>query len=380
MASRLAFLADWLDPSSGVLWRYQLFYYVDTGEVEMFDVKNRRHFLKRVKYEPLAPGQLYPGAVVTVFARQLHIRECGDDATRRAVETRAERTLAMIKPEALHDTGKILAAVGGSGLLVANLRMAHLAPAEAAQLYSAHEGAPFFGELVAYIISGPVVAMELVGPGAVAAWRGLLGPTDPARARAEAPDSIRAAFGTDKTRNAAHGSDSPAAAARELAFFFGSGGGGGVAACGACGPGSAVAVVKPHAVRAGLAGQLLDGIQAHFDVTGLRQVRLDAAAAAEFLEVYKGVLPPAEWSAAVEELSSGPALAVEVAAPDGGAAAEPLRQLCGPPDPELGRALRPGSLRARFGASRVRNALHCTDLGEDGELEARFIFGSDWVA
>ncbi|KIY97903.1 Nucleoside diphosphate kinase 7 [Monoraphidium neglectum] len=69
-----------------------------------------------------------------------------------------------------------------------------------------------------------------------------------------------------------------------------------------------------------------------------------------------------------------------VASPAGGAAVELLRQLCGPADPEIARALRPGSLRARHGAGRVRNAVHCTDLAEDGELEARFLFASDCVA
>lgn len=56
-----------------------------------FDVKNRRHFLKRIKYDGLAAEQLFPGAVVTVYARQLRVTDFGDDATRRAVEARAER-------------------------------------------------------------------------------------------------------------------------------------------------------------------------------------------------------------------------------------------------------------------------------------------------
>jgi len=69
----------------------------------------------------------------------------------------------------------------------------------------------------------------------------------------------------------------------------------------------------------------------------------------------------------------------QVASLDGGSAVEPLRQLVGPADPEIARTLRPASLRARFGHSKVRNGVHCTDLAEDGELEAGFVFGSDWV-
>jgi hypothetical protein len=88
------------------------------------------------------------------------------------------------------------------------------------------------------------------------------------------------------------------------------------------------------------------------------------------LQVYKGVVAPGEFNAMVDELTSGPCIAIEVAAPAGGADAHAgWRALCGPPDPELARLLRPCSLRAQFGASRVRNGVHCTDLAEDAALE-----------
>lgn len=109
------------------------------------------------------------------------------------------------------------------------------------------------------------------------------------------------------------------------------------------------------------------------------QFALSKAEAAEFLEVYKGVMPPGEYSAAVDELSAGPCLAVELAAKagmvPGMCPVEALREVCGPADPELARVLRPGSLRAQFGASRVCNAVHCTDLSEDGKLESSYFFG-----
>jgi nucleoside-diphosphate kinase len=65
---------------------------------------------------------------------------------------------------------------------------------------------------------------------------------------------------------------------------------------------------------------------------------------------------------------------LQVADREGGEAVEPFRQLCGPLDPELGRVLRPNSLRARFGVSRERNGIHCTDLQEDGQLETSYFF------
>lgn len=138
----------------------------------------------------------------------------------------AHRTLALIKPEAVPHAGKILHSITQAGFRVAALRMCRLTPDDARQFYAAHVAQPCYPALVACMSSGPVVAMELVAPAAVAKWRALLGPTDAVAARREAPGSIRALFGSDEMRNAAHGSDAPDTAAAELSFFFGTGRGG----------------------------------------------------------------------------------------------------------------------------------------------------------
>ncbi|CAG0899016.1 unnamed protein product [Darwinula stevensoni] len=91
---------------------------------------------------------------------------------------------------------------------------------EAAAFYAEHEGKPFYEGLVEFMTSGPIVVMALARKNAVKHWRTLLGPTNTAVAKEERPDSIRAKFGSDGTRNAAHGSDSTESANRELQFFF----------------------------------------------------------------------------------------------------------------------------------------------------------------
>jgi nucleoside-diphosphate kinase len=88
----------------------------------------------------------------------------------------------------------------------------------------------------------------------------------------------------------------------------------------------------------------------------------------------QGVLAAGEFNAIVDDLTSGPCIAVEVADRDGSNAVEPFRQLAGPIDPELARVLRPDSLRAKFGLNKVRNGVHCTDLEEDGQLEVQYFF------
>ena len=140
---------------------------------------------------------------------------------------------------------------------------------------------------------------------------------------------------------------------------------------------TALAIVKPSAM-ANL-GLVMDAVccDAGFAMTGAASFTLDRVDAVEFLEVYKGVVP--EFAAMVDELTSGAFVAMEVAlSEDGGSGengvVEALREACGPADPEIARVLRPQSVRAKFGFDKVRNAVHCTDLPEDGELETHYFF------
>ncbi|KAG1680831.1 hypothetical protein FOA52_008164 [Chlamydomonas sp. UWO 241] len=368
---RLCFISEWLDPNSGVLWRYQLFFFKNTNEVEMVDIKNRKTFLKKTRIVELKLQQLFVGATVTIYSRLLKITDYGDEFTRSQIAPQSESTLAMVKPDAYAHLGKILNAVSDSRLRVNKLRVCELTRAQAEAFYAVHAGKPFFDKLVDFMSSGRVAAMELVGQDAIARWRALIGPTDSNRARAEAPNTIRAHFGIDGSYNAVHGSDAPDTAAEELSFFFSN------PLLGKCdrgGAGTTLGLIKPHSVAAGMAGLVLDVVADSFDIVALRQVQLDKASAEEFLEVYKGVLPGGDLNAAIDELTSGPCIAFEVAARGGGAPVEPFRELCGPSDPEPARALRPKSLRAQFGLTKVRNAVHCTDLAGDTRIEVEYFF------
>jgi len=128
-------------------------------------------------------------------------------------------TFAMLKPDAVSagKSGAILAHIEKSGFGIRAMRMLRLSLVEAEAFYAVHAGRPFYGELVEFMSSGPVVALALEAPDAVAAWRTAIGATDPAEA---ALGTIRKLFAESKGRNAVHGSDSDENAAREIAFFF----------------------------------------------------------------------------------------------------------------------------------------------------------------
>ncbi|KAG2457095.1 NDK7 kinase, partial [Polypterus senegalus] len=250
---RFAFLAEWYDPNAALLRRYQLLFYPRDGSVEMFDVKNQRIFLRRTKYDCLHLEDLFVGNRLNIFSRQLHLIDYGDQYTASKLGSKKQRTLAMIKPDAVAKMGTIIQLINDAGLTITKAKMT-----------------TFSSNLLQFITSGPIIAMEIFGDEAVAAWRRLIGPTDSSAARTEAPDSVRAKFGTDGTKNAAHGSDSIASAARELEFFFPS-----TVAHGPINTATyhhcTCCIIKPHAVAEGLTGNILNAIlDAGFQITALQ--------------------------------------------------------------------------------------------------------------
>lgn len=130
-----------------------------------------------------------------------------------------ERTLSIIKPDAVAKNviGKIYSRFEDAGLRVLAARMMHLSKEQAEGFYAVHRERPFFGELVAFMISGPVMVQVLEGENAVLKNRELMGATNPKEAE---PGTIRADFADSIDANAVHGSDSAENAAIEIDYFF----------------------------------------------------------------------------------------------------------------------------------------------------------------
>ncbi|MCA1726604.1 MAG: nucleoside-diphosphate kinase [Actinobacteria bacterium] len=131
-----------------------------------------------------------------------------------------ESTLVILKPDAVRRglVGEVLGRIERKGLRIAELKLQDIDEVLANEHYGEHREKPFFGELVEFITSGPVVVAKIVGESAVGVVRTLMGPTNPAEAP---PGTIRGDLGTIVTENLVHGSDSPESAERELKLFFG---------------------------------------------------------------------------------------------------------------------------------------------------------------
>ncbi len=133
-----------------------------------------------------------------------------------------ERTLSIIKPDAVgkNAIGEILSRFEKNGLSVVALKMVHMDDQQAGGFYAEHKERPFFAPLVEFMTSGPVTVQVLEGENAIAKNRQLMGATNPQEAAA---GTIRADFASSIDANAVHGSDSPASAEREIAYFFSAG-------------------------------------------------------------------------------------------------------------------------------------------------------------
>ncbi|MBN3281332.1 NDK7 kinase, partial [Polyodon spathula] len=234
---RFAFLAEWYDPNAALLRQYQFLFYPKDRSVEMFDMKNHCTFLRRTKYDDIKLQNLFVGNRLNVFSRQLHLIDYGDQYTASKLgssKENYENLIYLMWCSLLIDFLTCLSQIWltcfsifiytpGKGLAETNnvncklyLLMFQLGlHFQLIRQSNSSIGVPHpCSNLVQFLSSGPVVAMEILGDEAVTAWRRLLGPTDSSVARNEAPDSVRANFGTDGTKNAGHGSDSLASAAR----------------------------------------------------------------------------------------------------------------------------------------------------------------------
>jgi len=130
-----------------------------------------------------------------------------------------ERTFSIIKPDATERnlTGAINALIEQAGLRIVAQKRLRMSRAEAETFYAVHRDRPFFGELVEFMTSGPVVVQVLEGEDAIAKYREIMGATDPAKAAA---GTIRADLARSIEQNVVHGSDAPDTAEREIAYFF----------------------------------------------------------------------------------------------------------------------------------------------------------------
>ncbi|KXS20299.1 hypothetical protein M427DRAFT_66805 [Gonapodya prolifera JEL478] len=333
---------------------YHLFFWPSDNSVEMYDVKLHRTFLKRTKYQALKLEDVHVGGSVQVYSRALAIKDYGDEFTRRKLAVKKERTTMIVVPQALPQIGVILDSILQQRFILTRMRL--VVPSRQSLGAALPPDGSTPTTLVRSIVDRTVLVAEWEREGAVAELEKFVGSKWPGECYAT-PSTVAA----DRMGQVFFAPESSSGLKRTARVDK-----------------TTLCVVKPHAFHKGVTGKIIDLIlKAGFIVTDAELVSLERVNAEEFLEVYKGVIP--EYQSLVDEMTSGPCVALELAHHPGAKHAEPdvvksFRDFVGPWDPEIARKIRSQSPRALFGASKVQNAVHCTDLSEDGALETEYFF------
>lgn len=308
--TRISFIAEYYDPQAALTRTYQLFYCEADSSVEMHDLKLKRIFLKRCPVNNLSPKEVFLGATVTIYGRQLHLVDYGDAHTRNILASAEEETVLTVSSEGFRKIGDILSAVSSQGLRLTNIALNETASGQ--KFYAiAAQGTNANSQLQAIADRYPSVTGTAHSPSLFQVLP-----------RAVTPSN------------------------------------------------TTICLIKPHAILAGQGGEIVQRIiNEGFSLINFKSFNLGLCDAEDFFEVYKTVVP--EYKKMVEHVSSGPCWALELKAENSVSA---FRAVCGPHDPEVCRVLFPNSIRALYGKDRVLNAVHCTDLDEESTLEAEFFF------
>lgn len=223
------FLVEWYDNHAEMPRQYTLAYFLADGTIEMYDCKNRRTFLKRCVYPDLLIDDLFIGAQVTVYARQLRVLDFADAFTRRALAQAKTKITAVLKPQALPMLGEVIDQLYQARTTVSRVKSVKFALAQAMEYFKDDKPTERARELA----RGTVVAIEVIGPEAATIFAGIT--------LADGTGAIIVGSGSDE--EAAYLFDNPRLAA--------------TAVQGDC----TVCVVKPHAVLAGDAGAIIHRLQ-----------------------------------------------------------------------------------------------------------------------
>ncbi|XP_032529275.1 nucleoside diphosphate kinase 7-like [Danaus plexippus] len=368
---KYTFLCEMYDEDADEIRELCLNFFPFDNSIQVIDAKKGKNLVKRVQLPTLKVEMLQVGNIVNIFSKLLHIVDCAP-ATHKKLFHNVQSTFALIKPVPASLHGKIITFIMKNGFRIVRMKNGKISKDFAMEMYQHLAGSNMLPIIIDYITTGEVIGLELVAPNAVTKWKECLGDTDPLTAK---PGTLRRLYGENKVKNIAHGCSSVQEAVNMLDLFFGYENGlpriqfrATVKDCTCC-------IIKPHVIIDGNVGAILERIAVSktFYISAIAMFSVKLQNAQEFFEVYKGVLP--EYEATCIHLAEGKCVALEVKCNDPklNCVCE-FRKLCGPRDPELCRQLYPDSLRALYGKNIVHNAVHCTDLPEDGEQEVEYFF------
>jgi nucleoside-diphosphate kinase len=314
----LCFIAEWFDPEPQVVRKF-LFKFDDQNYVEMKEL-NKGYFLKRTNVRHISRRDLFVGATIHLLSRDLKLVNYGDDYTRKTLEEEMEKCVIVLNRHGGSEVEDTIAALESKQLTIVDML--------STEKYVAIEvrGRNARAETNALFESSAGSSSSLIS------WSQAL----------DDVENLRRKYLKDRTINLSKES---------------------------YGEETTCCIIKPHAIRDRLVGLILkDLVSFHgCNYYRIQSFNLDRDCASEFFEVYKECGPL--YKEMVNELCSGSCIVLIVKS-----SVEKFREIAGPFDVDISKVLFPTSIRAKFGKSRIENAIHCTDRLEEKELEIKYFF------
>ncbi|KAL0582236.1 hypothetical protein ABG067_007935 [Albugo candida] len=335
---------------------YNIRYFVESHQIEIFDTKTNKLFLKRTECPASASGSdFYVGAKVCVFARTFELLDYLDASTREILGVERQHSVLIVNGAGISRIGGILDTLERQGFMLSAVKLMQIPSKEAEDFYNAVPDQPKAAQSIASLVNGPIVSIEIVASNCVeklahlVSFGPLLKSVSANSSYFEYPKTVSEAehyrnFFIRKLHNSVEN-----------------------------GQNCTCAVILPHIVKNKLTGKVIEAVQEYPEsiITAMESFHLDRASAVEFLEVYDGVLP--HYNDTVEHLVSGLCVAIRLEGTTDNIVPD-FRTYVGPWDVDMAKKLSPHTIRAKFGLDRVCNAVHCTDLPDDGASECDFFF------
>lgn len=345
--AHLSFFLEWYDPQADQIKPYVLHFYGD-NTLELIERNTRRTFLKRIRIPTVSLSDLYIGASISVYSRQLTIIEAANAYTKAQIQQQATKATVLVTPKGYPVIGDVITAIESSmsDLQIVNLVMmqldashlsvlaTHFTPRLTAAQQAQQQLTRDVSVAIEVKLSSPNCLEQLTASFEAARWREVVLISDSGLERLTAASPVATTAVMDHC--------------------------------------SSVCILRPRVLKERHVGSLVRDILATgLEISALKLVHLSMDEADEFFRVYKGIYR--QYHEFLKYMTSAPCIAIELRGED---VVCRFRELCGPHDMDIATTLRPASLRARYGKSTLFNAIHCTDCPEDGQLEAQYLFAT----
>lgn len=356
----LLFIVEWYDPLPQLKKQYLLKYYTTQNNVEMVDIKSKKMFLKKSPCpDTITPEDFYIGSKILLYSRELDIIDYGDLKTKERLSYQIQTVLIALSNQIYQYWGQII-----EELLLTNLTKLTLIHMKTFYWNASQVNKVITvldknidRSLLSYYQENVTLSFVLNGENAFQVIQTII-------------NKCKNALNLQNDENCVLFTVNGMQSSSLVSYLFTDPSTASTFPSTVTLDNSTCVIIKPHAVKARTTGAIINHIITQgYEISAIKSLLFDKIQAEEFLEVYKGVIP--EYTDHTIQLSSGLSIALEIRAQN---AVETFRQTAGPWDVDMAKELRPDTIRALYGMNRILNAIHCTDLPEDAELECEYCF------